>query len=84
MSLLSIVEIEELFANTLTPYDKYSLLNRKNLTQPLSIQLSTKQNTSSQVFPTFLKSTSNFEHFDENNYPHSICFFEIRGYERRG
>ena len=33
----------ELFVNTFTTDDKYSLLNRENLTQPIHMQLSQKQ-----------------------------------------
>ena len=40
MSLLVTFEILGLFANTLTTDDKYSLLNIKNLTKPIRMQLS--------------------------------------------
>ena len=32
-----------LFVNIMTAYDKYSVLNRDNLTQPIQMQLSQKQ-----------------------------------------
>ena len=51
--------------NTLTDNDKYCLLYRDNLTQPIQILLSQKQKTFSQFFPAFLKSTLNFEHFQK-------------------
>ena len=54
-----------LFVNTLTDNDKYCLLYRDNLTQPIQILLSEKQNTFSQFFSAFLKSTLNFEHFQK-------------------
>ena len=41
----------------------YSLLNRKNLTQPISMHLSQKKQTFSQFFYAFLKFTLNFEIF---------------------
>ena len=52
-----------LFVNTLTEDDKYCLLYRDNLTQPIQILLSQKQQTFSQFFSPFLKSILNFEHF---------------------
>ena len=54
-----------LFVNTLTDDDKYCLLYRDNLTQPIQILLSQKQKTFSQFFSPFLKSTLNFEHFQK-------------------
>ena len=54
-----------LFVNTLTDDDKYCLLYRDNLTQPIQILLSEKLNTFSQLFSAFLKSTLNFEHFQK-------------------
>ena len=51
--------------NTLTDKDKYCLLFRDNLTQPIQILLSQKEKTFSQFFSPFLKSTLNFEHFQK-------------------
>ena len=56
-SLLVTCKISRLFPNTLSANDKYSLLNRDNLTQPIQILLSQKQKTFSQFFSEFLKST---------------------------
>ena len=56
-------ETLKLFVNTLTADDNYSLLNRDNLTQPIQILVSKKQNTFSQFFSSFMKSTLNIEHF---------------------
>ena len=42
-----------MFVNTLTADDKYSLLNRDNLRQPIWTQLSEKQKTFSQFFSHF-------------------------------
>ena len=61
--MLVLCKILRLFVNTLTADDKYSLLNRNNLTQSIQILLSQKQNTFSEFFSAFLKSTLNFEHF---------------------
>ena len=54
-----------LFVNTLTDDDKYCLLYRDNLTQPIQILLSQKQKTFSGFFSAFLKSTLNFEQFQK-------------------
>ena len=64
--------------NTLTADDKYSLLKRDNLTQPIQILLSQKQKTFSEFFSPFLKSTLNFEHFQKQDDTHSGCISEIR------
>ena len=52
-----------MFVNTLTADDKYSLLNRDNLTQPIRTPLSQKYKAFSQFFLAFSKCTLNFEHF---------------------
>ena len=46
----------------MTADDKYSLLNRDNLTQTIPTQLSQKQKAFSEFFRPFSKSTLNFEH----------------------
>ena len=51
MYLLVISEILGLFVNTLTANDKYFLLNRKNLQEPIRTQLSKKQ----KLFVNFLQ-----------------------------
>ena len=66
MSLFVICDILELFVNTFTGDDKYSLHNREDLQQPIQIQLSKKQKKNSEFFAVFLKFTSNFEHFEKN------------------
>ena len=53
------------FVNTLTDDDKYSLLYRDNLTQPIRILLSQKQKTFSELFSAFLKATLNYAHFQK-------------------
>ena len=62
-SHLVIYKISKLFPNTLSADGKYSLLNWDNLTQPIQMQLSQKQNTFSEFFSKFLKSSLCFEHF---------------------
>ena len=61
--MLVLWKILRLFLNTLTDDDKHCLLYRDNLTQPIQILLSEKQQTFSEFFSAFLKSTLNFQHF---------------------
>ena len=63
--MLVLWKILRLFVNTLTDDDKYCLLYRDNLKQPIQILLSQKQKTFSQFFSALLKSTLNFEHFQK-------------------
>ena len=63
--MLLVCKTLRLFVNTLTDDDKYCLLYRDNLTQPIQILLYQKQKTFSQFFSEFLKSTFNFEHFQK-------------------
>ena len=62
-----ICKILRLFVDTFTSYNKYSVLNRENLTQPIHMQLFQKQNTFSEFFSAFLKSRLNFEYIKKNN-----------------
>ena len=73
-----------MFVNTLTADDKYSRLNRYNLTQPIRTQLSPKQKAFSRFFLAFSKSTLNFEHFQKKDDPHSLFISEIMYSEKRG
>ena len=63
--MLVLCKILGLFVNTLSEDDKYCLLYRDNLTQPIQILLSQKEKTFSQFFSAFLKSTLNFGHFQK-------------------
>ena len=63
--MLVLWKILRLFLNTLTDDDKYCLLYRDNLTQAIQILLSQKQQTFSQFFSLFFKSTLNFDHFQK-------------------
>ena len=56
-------QILELFVNIMTSDDKYSLLNRGNLSPPIQMNLSKKQKTFSDLFSQLLKSRLNFEYF---------------------
>ena len=64
--MLVLCKMLGLFVNTLTDDDKFSLLYRDNLTQPIQIPLSQKQKTFSQFFSPYLKSILNFEDFQKN------------------
>ena len=45
------------------------------------MQLSNKQKTSSEPFAPFFKFTSNLEHFEKKDEPHSICVSRIKDCE---
>ena len=75
--MLVLCKILGLFVNTLTDDEKYSLLYRHNLTQPIQILLSQKRKTFSQLFSKILKPTLNFEHFQKKDDPHSRCISQI-------
>ena len=66
----------------MTGDEKYSLLNRDNITQPIQIVLSQKQKTFSQFFCAFPKYTLNFGHFQKKDYPHSRSISEIADSEK--
>ena len=66
-----------MFVNTLTADDKYSPLNRDNLTQPIRTKLSQKQEAFPQFFLAFSKSILNFEHFKKTDDPPSKFISEI-------
>ena len=63
-SLLPTCKILGLLVNTLATDEKYTVLNRDNLSIPIQIQLSEKQKNFSQHFAAFWKSLLNFEHFE--------------------
>ena len=68
----------------MTADDKYSFLNRDNLTQQIRTQLSQKQKAFSEFFVEFPKSTLNFEHFQKKDDPHSWFISEITHSGKRG
>ena len=75
--MLVLCKIWRLFVDTLTDDDKYSLLYRDNLRQPIQIPLPQKQKIFSEFFAAFLKSTLNFERFQQKDDHHSRCISEI-------
>ena len=60
-----------LFVKTFTTDDKYSPLNRDNLTEPIQMQLYHKGKTVSQFFPAVFKCRLIFENFQQKVEPHS-------------
>ena len=62
-------KILRLFVNTLTVNDKHYLLNRDNLTQPIKMQLSEKEESFSEFCFAFLKCILNFKHFAKKDDP---------------
>ena len=54
-----------LFVKTLTDDEKYCLLYRDNLTQPIQITFSEKTKTFSKFSSAVSKSTLNFEYFKQ-------------------
>ena len=75
--MLVLFKFLRLLVKTLTDDEKYSLLYRENLTQPIQILLSNKRKTFSEFFSAFSKSTLNFEHFQKKDDPHSRCSSQI-------
>ena len=55
----------------MTVNEKYYLLTRDNLTQPIQEQLSQKQKTFFEFFFAFLKSILHFKHLQKKEDPHS-------------
>ena len=75
--MLVLSKILRLLVQTLTDDEKYSLLYRDNLTQPIQILLSHKPKTFSGSFSAFSKSTLNLEHSRKKDDPHSRCISQI-------
>ena len=72
-SLLLTCQILGLLVNTLATDEKYPVLNRDNLTIPIEMQLSEKQNTFYQfLFPVF-KSILNFKYFEIKDDRNRFC-----------
>ena len=69
-SLLLTCKILGLLLNTLAADEKYPVLNRKNVTIPIQMQLSQKQKIFSEFFAAYLKSRLNFKYFDQKDDPY--------------
>ena len=83
-SILVLWKILRLFVNTLTADDKYSPPHRDNLTQHIQTLISQKQKTFSQIFSAFLRSASNFEHFEWKRWPSWAMYFPNYELRNRG
>ena len=75
--MLVLCKFLRLLVKTLTDDEKYSLLYRENLTQPIQILLSQKRKTFSRFFSAFLKSTLNFPDFQKKYDLQSRCISQI-------
>ena len=75
--MLVLCKFLRLLVKTLTDDEKYSLLYRENLTQPIQILLSEKRKTFSKLSSEILKPTLSFEHFQKKDDPHSRCSSQI-------
>ena len=82
--MLVLCKFLRLLVKTLTDDEKYSLLYRENLTQPIQILLSQKRKSFSKIFSAFSKSTLNFEHFQKKDDPHSRCISQNTFFEKGG
>ena len=74
----------KLFVNTLSTDDKYSVLKRDNLTEPIRTILSQKQKPFYELFLKFLKSALNLKYFQKQDDPHSLFLSEITHSGKRG
>ena len=75
--MLVLCKFLRLLVQTLTEDEKYSLLYRENLMQPIQILLSQKLKTFSQLSSKILKPTLNFARFQKKDDPHSRCISQI-------
>ena len=83
-SVLQIWKISRLFRNTLSADDKYSLLDRDNITQRIQMLLSLKQKNFCGFFSSFLKSSLNSKRLQRKDDPHSWCISEITDSKTHG
>ena len=75
--MLVLCKFLRLLVKTLTDDEKYSLVYRENLTQPIQILLTQKRKTFSPFFSAFFKSTLNFAQFQKKDDSHSRCISQI-------
>ena len=77
-SPLAIWKILSLFVYTLTAYEKYSVLNREDLTQPIHMQLSIKTKDFFKLFSAISKSTLSLEHFQKKMKLRANVFLKLK------
>ena len=80
--MLVLCKFLRLLVRTLTDHEKYYLLYRENLTQPIKILLSQKRKTFCTLSFEFTKSTLNFEHFQKKDHPHTRIICQIKVSEK--
>ena len=68
----------------MTACDKYAILNRENLMQQISMQLSQKQKTFSESSSEFFKSKLNFEYFLWNDKRQRWYMSQMTDSEKQG
>ena len=68
----------------MTACDKYAILNRENLMQQISMQLSQKQKTFSESSSEFFKSRLNFEYFLWNDKRQRWYMSQMTDSEKQG
>ena len=73
-----------MFRNTLTANDNYPIQDSGNFSSAIQMHFSLKGKIFSDFFVLFLESTSNFEHFEKKDDPHSYFISEITESERLG
>ena len=71
-------QILGLLVKALAVNEKYPHLKRENLTIPIQMQLSPKEETSSLFSPAFLKSRWNFQHFDKKDALIDFVILKLR------
>ena len=76
VSLIDICKILGLLVNTFAADEKYPVVSKDNLTIPIQMQSSQKQNTFLKFFAAFLKSSLNFGYFEKKYEPHRFCLSE--------
>ena len=75
--LLLKCKILGLLAHTLGTEEKYSVVNKENLTIPIQMQLSQKQKTFCDFFAAFFKSILNSKHLELKDDFLRFCIFEV-------
>ena len=83
-SALVLSKILGLFVNTLTAEYKYSRSNMQTLAQHVQTPLSLKKKTFSGFFISFLKCTTNGEHFQKNRVSSTLSISKIIDPKRGG
>ena len=73
-----------MFRHTFTANDNYPVQESGNFSSPIQMELYLKPTIFSDIFVSFLESTSNFKHFEKKNDRHSYFTSEITDSERLG